>query len=68
MTMKELTHVVEIREIGGGGGQWWEVIAAFSVKRAAVNYMNELRGNGRQYRVREICLRDVDDFQEGFGL
>lgn len=37
--LKPLEYAVQVRRTGGGGGEWWETIAAFDVDIVAQDYM-----------------------------
>ena len=64
--MVKLEYLVDVLETTGGGGQYWETIAAFNVEVAAENYANECReaNPGRDYRVRDFTLYDLDRLEE----
>jgi len=53
--LEPLTHVVQMLEVGPGGGEWWETIAAFNVEMLADKYAEACRrGTRRSYRVEAI--------------
>lgn len=56
--LEPLTHVVQVRERGPGGGEWWETLAAFNVKRMADDYAEQCRKTGRAYRVEPVIWPD----------
>jgi hypothetical protein len=52
-----LRWTVEVVDSSGGGGKWWEPIAAFNAREIAVDYAKRCNGAaadmGHVYRVRE---------------
>lgn len=56
--LRPLEYAVQVGEKGGGGGEWWETIAAFNVKGVAQRYMNDCAHahTARSYRL--VCLDD----------
>lgn len=55
--LKELRWVVEVHEQTGGGGWYWEPIAAFNADLVAESYARECHQSsvmGRAYRVVEM--------------
>jgi hypothetical protein len=61
--------LVEVLETTGGGGQYWEPIAAFNVERAAMAYAAECKHTNphRQYRTRKFTLRDLDKMRRAWA-
>jgi hypothetical protein len=47
-------HVVQVRQTGGGGGQWWESIAAFDHHGVALLYANDCRDSNAPLRYRVV--------------
>jgi hypothetical protein len=57
--LKPLTHAVQVRTKGGGGGEWWETIAAFDVEAVARGYGRDCAVRGRQYQVVALDTGEV---------
>ena len=54
--LKGLTHAMQIYETGGGGGQWWETIAAFNCEAAAIAYGDDCQQANPVKRYRTISV------------
>jgi hypothetical protein len=59
--LNPLTHAVQVRVTGGGGGQWWQTIAAFDVSEVAQQYARDCANcaAGSQYRVVALDTGEV---------